>query len=228
MSFFSKLLDNIFGSPVSDADLMDFVAQHRREVEAQMLARQAASIPVLQEPIGWPQADAARLPSTEANQASRMPAAIAEEIRGEVQQARARRESTSCEIRFQRGGTPSVPPDPLFSDVYRDCKPRAFTDRLRQGVREVYGGDAVPFYRAAGITRSAYSRLISHPERHPSKDTALAMAAALKLDEAGATEFLELAGYALSPSYPEDAVWRVCFRRGIHDLATIRAFLEQV
>jgi len=86
----------------------------------------------------------------------------------------------------------------------------------------------VPFYRAAGISRSAYSRLISYPERHPSKDTALAMAAALKLDEKEAEAFLELAGFALSPSYLDDVVWRICFRRGIHDLATIRAYLAGV
>lgn len=113
-------------------------------------------------------------------------------------------------------------------DIYRECDPRAFTNRIRQGVRDVYGGDAVPFYTNAGLSRSAYSRLISHPDRHPSKDTALAMAASLHLNLPGAEDFIRLAGYALSPSYPEDVVWRMCFERGVHDIRAIRSLLDKV
>ena len=113
-------------------------------------------------------------------------------------------------------------------DIHRKCNPRAFTNRIRQGVWDVYGGDAVPFYTNAGLSRSAYSRLISHPDRHPSKDTALAMAASLHLDLPGAEDFIRLAGYALSPSYPEDVVWRMCFERGVHDIRAIRSLLDKV
>ena len=108
------------------------------------------------------------------------------------------------------------------------CNPRAFTNRIRQGVRDVYGGNAVPFYKNAGLSRSAYSRLISSPHRHPSKDTALAMAASLRLDLPAAEDFLRLAGYALSPSYPADVVWRMCFERSIHNLIVIRSILARV
>jgi hypothetical protein len=151
--------------------------------------------------------------------------------------------SSKSNIHFQLGGTPGGYEDYLYRryhpeeddddgltvcDIHRKCNPRAFTNRIRQGVRDVYGGDAVPFYRNAGLSRSAYSRLLSHPDRHPSKDTALAMAASLRLDLPAAEEFIRLAGYALSPSYPEDVVWRMCFERGIHDLPAIRSLLDKV
>ena len=139
-------------------------------------------------------------------------------------------------IRFQRGGgsqppEPKIsstgPDDPLNPDVFHQCDVRAFCNRLRQGVNAVYGGNAVPFYRAAGITRSAYSRLISHPDYHPAKRTVLAMAAALHLNLPAAEDFLKLAGYALSPAYPEDHVWRQCFIRGIYDISSIRDYIRR-
>ena len=203
------------------------------------------------ERIPWPWVEAKQLASAPVLPAESIEGVhqdLADEIREELQKIRQREEEEIARLRAQQQNAPQTdsgmrwqkpggadfpgdsgyPYDPLFDDFARECTPRAFTDRVRRGVREVYGGDAVPFYRAAGISRSAYSRLISYPERHASKDTALAMAAALKLDEEGAKEFLELAGYAFSPSYPSDAVWRICFRRGIHDLPTIRALLKRV
>jgi len=181
--------------------------------------------PFLPEPLKWPPADASRLREGEippAGEGFQMAPDIVEEIRAGVQKDESR--DAFPRLQFQRGD----PPDPIFSGFRSMSNPRAFTNRLRRGIQEVYGGNPVPFYRAAGISRSAYSRLISYPERHPSKDTALAMAAALKLDEKEAEAFLELAGFALSPSYLDDVVWRICFRRGIHDLATIRAYLAGV
>lgn len=114
--------------------------------------------------------------------------------------------------------------DDLLSGL-KACDPRAFSKRLQQGVREVHGGNPVAFYNAAGISRSAYSRLVSHPDRHPSKDTVLCMAAALRMSLPDAETFLRLAGYALSPHIPSDLVWQHCFQQGIHDLALIRKAL---
>lgn len=128
-------------------------------------------------------------------------------------------------IRFQLAATGDD--DPTVQGLTLDCDVRAFCNRLRQGVNEVYGGDAAAFYRAAGIGRSIYSRLISHPERHPSKATALAMAAALHLGLSDAEDFLQLAGYALSPAYPEDQTWRWCFIHGVYDIDRIKQLLKQ-
>ena len=107
------------------------------------------------------------------------------------------------------------------------CDPRAFSKRLQRGVREIHDGNPVAFYTAAGISRSAYSRLVSHPDRHPAKDTVLSMAAALHMSLPDAESFLRLAGYALSPHIPADLVWHHCFQKGIHDLADIRNLLAQ-
>lgn len=138
-------------------------------------------------------------------------------------------------IRFSKGGrspesspTRTVERTPTMKELFSGmatCDPRAFSKRLQQGVREVHDGNPVAFYTAAGISRSAYSRLISHPDRHPSKDTVLAMAAALRMTLPDAENFLRLAGYALSPHIPADLVWRRCFQTGIHDLAFIRKAL---
>lgn len=105
--------------------------------------------------------------------------------------------------------------------------PRAFSRRILQGVKDVYGGNPVPFYTAAGLSRSAYSKIISFPDRHPSKDTVLAMAAALKMPLADAESLLRLAGYALSDSISSDLVWRACFVGGVHYLPQIRQLLAE-
>lgn len=104
---------------------------------------------------------------------------------------------------------------------------RAFSRRVVQGVKDVYGGNPVPFYTAAELSRSAYSKIMSFPDRHPSKDTVLAMAAALKMPLADAESLLRLAGYALSDSIPSDLVWRACFAGGVHHLPQIRQLLAE-
>lgn len=104
---------------------------------------------------------------------------------------------------------------------------RAFSRRIVQGVKDVYGGNPVPFYTAAGLSRSAYSKIMSFPNRHPSKDTVLAMSAALKMPLADAESLLRLAGYALSDSIPSDLVWRACFAGGVHYLPQIRQLLAE-
>ena len=112
-------------------------------------------------------------------------------------------------------------------DEFKAFDSRAFSRRVAQGVKDVYGGNPVPFYMAAGLSRSAYSKLISHPDRHPAKDTVLAMAAAFKMPLADAESFLRLAGYALSDSVPADLVWRACFAGGVHHLPQIRQLLAE-
>ena len=88
-------------------------------------------------------------------------------------------------------------------------------------------GNPVPFYTAAELSRSAYSKIMSFPDRHPSKETVLAMAAALKMPLADAESLLRLAGYALSDSIPSDLVWSACFAGGVHHLPQIRQLLAE-
>ena len=134
---------------------------------------------------------------------------------------------TTVRFQYPRKPADKPPSAPLPVNFAITCDVRAFSNRLHRGVNEVYGGNAAAFYRAADVPRSVYSRLISYPDRHPAKDTVLAMAAALHLDLPGAEEFLQLAGYALSPASRADQTWRWCFEHGVHDLARIRQILQQ-
>lgn len=109
----------------------------------------------------------------------------------------------------------------------REQARRAFANRVMQGVRDVYGGKAAPFYRAAGLSRSAYSKIISHPDHRPSKETVLAMAAAFGMNPGDAKAFLHLAGYSLSEYVREDVIWATCFEHGVHRLDDIKGLLAE-
>lgn len=104
---------------------------------------------------------------------------------------------------------------------------RAFSRRILARIKQVYGGNPVPFYTAAGLSRSAYSKIMSHPERKPAKETVLAMAAALRMTLAEAESLLRLAGYSLSPAIGADIVWRNCFVHGVYGLPEVRSLLAQ-
>jgi len=104
----------------------------------------------------------------------------------------------------------------------------AFAQRIRNEVNRKFDGDAPAFYRAAGISRFQYSKLLSHPESsRPSKDTALRMALALQCSLDEASDLLALAGHALSPAIPEDRVWAACFAHGLYHLPTVLQYLER-
>ena len=95
-----------------------------------------------------------------------------------------------------------------------------FADLLMRHVRE-RGGDAPSVYKAARIDRRTYSSIISHPFRPVAKRTAVQFAIALQLDRDGADELLRSAGFALSPSIPEDIVFAEALAEGDGDLQTV-------
>jgi len=142
--------------------------------------------------------------------------------------------SRDSDIRYERLGPPDDPVEEHLRALVEaeigdglPGDPRVFSRFLVQKVQSVYGENPVPFYTAAELSRSAYSKLVSHPERHPSKDTVLAMAAALKMDVPDAERFLKLAGYAFSDILASDIVWRTCFAKGLHNLPQIRELLAK-
>ncbi len=95
-----------------------------------------------------------------------------------------------------------------------------FADLLTRHVRE-RGGDAPAIYKAARIDRRTYSSIISHPFRPVAKRTAVQFAIALQLDRDGADELLRSAGFALSPSIPEDIVFAEAIAAGGGDLRSV-------
>ena len=104
----------------------------------------------------------------------------------------------------------------------------AFVRRVREEVNRKFDGDAPAFYRAAGISRFQYSKILSHPEAvHPSKDMALRMALAFQYSLQGAEELLALAGFALSPANAADRVWSACFAHGLYHLPSVLQLLER-
>ena len=100
-----------------------------------------------------------------------------------------------------------------------------FADLLVGHVRE-RGGRASLVYGAARIDRRTYSAIISHPFRTVSKRTAIQFALALRLKRDEADRLLMAAGYALSPSIPEDIVFADAISEGVYDMFTVSERLE--
>jgi hypothetical protein len=96
--------------------------------------------------------------------------------------------------------------------------------RLLDTLRTDQGLSPADLYKAAWVDRRVYSKIMG-PGSHPSKDTALQFAFALKLDESDMDEFLQSAGFVLSGSSVRDLVFRFCVERGIHDLHDVNALL---
>ena len=102
-----------------------------------------------------------------------------------------------------------------------------FADLLVRHVRS-RGGDAPAVYTAARIDRRTYSSIVSHPFRPVAKRTAIQFALALRLDRPQADVLLQAAGYALSPSSPEDVVFAEAIREGSGDLRRVSARLYEL
>ena len=102
-----------------------------------------------------------------------------------------------------------------------------FADLLVRYVRE-RGGDAPSVYTAARIDRRTYSSIVSHPFRPVSKRTAIQFALALHLGRPDADALLLAAGYALSPSIPEDIAFAELIEEGEYDMFRISEKLEEL
>ena len=102
-----------------------------------------------------------------------------------------------------------------------------FADLLIRHVRD-RGGDAPSVYTAARIDRRTYSSIVSHPFRPVSKRTAIQFALALHLGRPDADALLLAAGYALSPSIPEDIAFAGLIEEGEYDMFRISEKLEEL
>ena len=99
-----------------------------------------------------------------------------------------------------------------------------FVDKLLLYSREKNMSSAA-IYRAAGIDRRLYSKIISNRNYKPSKDTAIAVALALNLDLTQATELLGLAGYTFSHSDKRDVIIEYFISERIYKLVYINEVL---
>ena len=99
-----------------------------------------------------------------------------------------------------------------------------FVDKLLSYSREKNMSSAA-IYRAAGIDRRLYSKIISDRYYKPSKDTAIAIALALHLDLKQTTELLGLAGYTLSNWNKRDVIIEYFINERIYKLVYINEVL---
>jgi hypothetical protein len=103
----------------------------------------------------------------------------------------------------------------------------SFASELRRLVGERFAGRASWVYRAAHVSRQAYSAIISDENHRVARGTALALAFALHLSEAEAEQLLRKAGFSLSDSLLADVIYRCCLRHGVVSLDTLNRLLAK-
>ncbi len=83
-------------------------------------------------------------------------------------------------------------------------------------------------YKAAQIDKRLFSKIVLDHQYKPSKDTAIALAFALKLSLGEAENLLSRAGYTLSHSSTRDIIIEYFFREKIYDIIDINEVLYRL
>lgn len=83
-------------------------------------------------------------------------------------------------------------------------------------------------YKKAGVDRRHFSKIRSNPNYHPGKNTAIALALALKLNKNETDKLLGAAGYSLSSSDVFDLVIQFCVEKKIYDMDDVNEALERL
>ncbi len=105
-----------------------------------------------------------------------------------------------------------------------NCVDKTFVDGVMNIIR-VKGYKDSDVYKAAYIDRRLFSKIMSNRQYKPSKDTAVAIAFALKLTTEQANDLLARAGYTLSHSSRRDIILEYFFEEKIYDLVDINEVL---
>ena len=131
-----------------------------------------------------------------------------------------------CELSHDsRTAAPEEPSNESLRDIL-DNIGESFRDRLLWLIEEK--GLAEPdVYKKAFIDRKLFSKIRRNPGYSPKKQTAVALAFALRLNLDETADLLKSAGYALSSSSKFDLIVLYCMKNGIYDLFEINALLFQ-
>ena len=104
---------------------------------------------------------------------------------------------------------------------------KTFSEVLVALVSSKCGGIAPTAYKRAGISRQAYSRIISSPNAGVDKLTSMRLCVGLQLNWEESVELLRRAGYAFSDTLPADIVFAYCIQHGIYDILVINDILAE-
>ena len=100
----------------------------------------------------------------------------------------------------------------------------SFSEKLLRLIGEK-GLAETDVYKKAFIDRKLFSKIRCNPGYSPKKQTAVALAFALRLDLDGTADLLKSAGLALPPGSKFDLIVLYCLENGIYDLFDINALL---
>ena len=109
-----------------------------------------------------------------------------------------------------------------FSSVKRE---RTFAQRLNELVKRHCDGVPSKCYGCAGVRRQTYSKIISTGGQNVSKRIALQLCIGAHATLREAIDLLESAGYALSKSSYEDAVFRWCLENEVYSMTYLNELL---
>lgn len=107
---------------------------------------------------------------------------------------------------------------------YLDHVADSFTEMLLHFI-ESKGYQDVHVYQRANIDRRLFSKIRSNPQYKPSKNTAVALAVALRLNLDQTKDLLARAGYALSPASKFDLIVEYFIRDGNYNIHEINEAL---
>jgi len=108
--------------------------------------------------------------------------------------------------------------------INKHRKPGGFAHALNRKRKEK-GLTPAELYKRANIDRRQYLRFMGPEERHPSKNTVISFALALRLDRQEFDEFLQTSGYSLSNASSRDVCIMFCLEKGIYDIDEANALL---
>ena len=131
--------------------------------------------------------------------------------------------STSAVATAMRKYNFSTGVDALLRDLDKATN-KTFVDALIAHINKKGLRDS-EVYKAAQIDRRLFSKIMSDRQYKPSKDTAIAIALALRLTLGVATDMLSRAGYTFSHSNKKDIIVEYFFRERLYKLDDINEVL---
>ena len=112
-----------------------------------------------------------------------------------------------------------------MTDYIKNKKRPSFCKVLLDHIDKAGVNDS-EIYKKAGIDRRHFSKIRSNPNYHPRKNTTIALALALELDQKEAEKLMQAAGYTLSESETFDLVITFCIDRKIYDINDVNQALD--